>query len=79
MYITFFFADLIPLRVAFSLLHMFLCYWVEKYRLLRRIKIPIQMGGELIRGAVGDLNWLIVLYIVIQPILQKYLLLILDS
>ena len=35
------------------------------------------MGGELIRGAVGDLNWLIVLYIVIQPtslntILTKY-------
>ena len=66
MFVTVFFADLIPIAVVFSFFHMVICYWVEKYRLLRRIKTPIQMGGKLIRGAVDDTVSSIYFFIVMK-------------
>ena len=41
MNIAVFFQSLLPIGVPIAFIYLFLFYWVEKYRLLRRYKIPI--------------------------------------
>lgn len=58
MFITIFYASMLPHIVPVGILSITLTYWAEKYLLLRRSQLPTEMGKDLIRSSVDMLNFL---------------------
>lgn len=52
---------LIPIGGVFSSLGLFLYYWIDKYNLLRRSTIKINVSGELIHLTLKMLDFTLVL------------------
>jgi hypothetical protein len=66
MMMTMFYAPLVPVIIPISMLAIFIMYWNEKYRLLRRHKRPEQMGNNLISHMIDFLTLLPLIHTVIS-------------
>lgn len=61
MWFTFLYMTLIPIGGVFSSLGLFFYYWIDKYNLLRRSTIKINVSGELIHLTLKMLDFTLVL------------------
>jgi hypothetical protein len=51
MFTALFFMSIVPIGLLFSCLAMFVCYWVDKYLLLRKWKQVPKIGGDLAKDS----------------------------
>ncbi|KAM3146261.1 hypothetical protein pb186bvf_001606 [Paramecium bursaria] len=56
-FVTFFFAPLVPIGIVFSAVGLFLYYWVQKYLLTRRYSIPPEESAQLNTDILESLDF----------------------
>jgi hypothetical protein len=61
MWFTYLYLTLIPVGAFFSVIGLFLYYWIDKYNLLRRSTLHSQVSGELVSLTLSMLDFTLVL------------------
>lgn len=61
MWFTYLYTTLVPIGAFFSVIGLFLYYWVDKYNLLRRSTLHSQVSGKLVDLTLSMLDFTIVL------------------
>ena len=61
MWFTFLYATIIPIGAMISFFGLILYYWIDKYNLLRRSTVSIQVQGKLVKTTMKLLDFTLIL------------------
>ena len=64
MWFTYFYATLIPIGFLLTLSGIFLYYWVDKFNLLRRSSLKLNISGRLVMLAMNLLDFTLFLRVI---------------